>query len=281
MLLMILFSFQNSQHETSVNIQIVNPNTKNEWKGKVVGSKIKKSASSQKRQVVKPKSVQGIKPNWIQKVYQQNHIYDHAVIRRIDNLKVFYITAVASNTSKVARWDKVVINGWENVWRDNKENHKYYCCLETNGRLEMSEVSKKNYWGYRVPGAIAAAQFICSMPDTGTFYRVALTRTPVCTIQGLKYVDIEYAFMQPDHTIGICAKVAYGELPADRTLEWFEINREMGADHIVLFTYNLTQQTRAVVDYYAQTEYVKRKDFDFPMKRKFCFQFATRFTSNI
>ena len=214
--------------------------------------------------------------NWVQILKEQNNLYEYPILRRINELKVFYITAVASNTSKESHWDKVVINGWEPVSRDEQHEPKYYCCFETDGRMELGEVVKKHTWGFRIPGVIAAVQFICSVPVTARHKRVALTATPVCKELGLKFVDIEYAFMQPDNTIGVCAKIAYGEFPADRILEWFEINKEMGADHIVLFTYNLTKQSRGALDFYSRSGYLETKDFDFPMKSKFSFLLSVK-----
>ena len=212
------------------------------------------------------------KSGWAKKVSAQKAVYDHPVIRRINDLKVFYITAVASNTSTDAFWDKVTINGWEVVWRNmTRDQPKYYCCFETNGRMDLTEVSKMNYWGLRYPGVAAAAQFICDTPHSALNEkpnRVALTVKAVCKEKGLKFVNVDYAFMQPDNTIGVCAKVAYGQFPAERILEWMEINKEMGADHVVLFTYNLTDQALNVVNHYAQTGLVTTNEFDFPMKSK-------------
>lgn len=195
-------------------------------------------------------------------------MYDHPVLRRINTLNVFYLTAVASNTSTSAYWDRVVINGWETV-KNSEDQPKYYCCFDTNGHIDVAEVSKIHTWGLRIQGVIAAVQFICNRSPSGigeTPNRVALTVSTVCKQNELKFMNIDYSYMYPDNTIGVCAKIAYGHFPAERILEWVEINKEMGADHVVLFTYNLTDDAMEVVKHYSQSGYMTHKEFDFPMK---------------
>ena len=205
------------------------------------------------------------------RLFDMNHMYDHPVLRRIDGINVYYLTAVASNTTEDALWDRVVINGWETVWRDG-DFRKYYCCFDTNGEMSISDVYHINTWGLRYPGVIAAVQFFCNRTVTEpSLYkpnRVALTLQPVCKKSALKFVNVDYAFMQMDNTIGVCSKIGYGDYPAERILEWAEINKEMGADHVVLFTYNLTQDAMNVVDHYSKNGFITHREFDFPMKCK-------------
>ena len=264
-----LIFFQNSNYQTNVNIKFYESKDEIEIpKHQKVTSKGNSKTNDNDEKG--DKNEEKGKPGWQYRVKDQNHMYDHPVIRRIDAINVYYLTAVASNTTTGAFWDRVVINGWETVWRDG-DFRKYYCCFDTNGQMSISEVYRVNTWGLRYPGVIAAVQFFCDRTVTGPSdkpNRVALTLKPVCRQDALKFVNVDYAFMQTDNTIGVCSKVAYGDFPAERILEWMEINKEMGADHVVLFTYNLTDEAKNIIDHYAKAGFITQREFDFPMKSK-------------
>lgn len=251
---------QNSQYQTNVNIQLYKSHDNAEKSKSQKALHVSNAKKNENKEM----------PGWQQEVVRQNHMYDHPVLRRINTLNVFYLTAVASNTSTSAYWDRVVINGWETV-KNSEDQPKYYCCFDTNGHIDVAEVSKIHTWGLRIQGVIAAVQFICNRSPSGigeTPNRVALTVSTVCKQNELKFMNIDYSYMYPDNTIGVCAKIAYGHFPAERILEWVEINKEMGADHVVLFTYNLTDDAMEVVKHYSQSGYMTHKEFDFPMKSK-------------
>ncbi|KAL4240925.1 hypothetical protein ACF0H5_001708 [Mactra antiquata] len=66
--------------------------------------------------------------------------------------------------------------------------------------------------------------------------------------------------------IGICAKLAFGNLDARRLVEWFEVQRLFGVDMIIAYRYNLNSQAGKVFNYYEKLGISKLYEFDIPEK---------------
>lgn len=67
--------------------------------------------------------------------------------------------------------------------------------------------------------------------------------------------------------LAVCGKVSYGKLDAKRLVEWFEVQRLLGVDKVLTYTYKLNTQAMNVLDYYESIGYAEIiRDFDFPFK---------------
>lgn len=72
-----------------------------------------------------------------------------------------------------------------------------------------------------------------------------------------------------EKSIGVCVKVAYGDLDAKRLVEWFEATRLFGVDKVFANLYMLNNLAREVFQYYEEAGLAEVMEFDLPLKGMF------------
>ncbi|XP_053379620.1 uncharacterized protein LOC123527009 [Mercenaria mercenaria] len=151
--------------------------------------------------------------------------------------------------------------------------------------IKSSPMLWKNIWNMHIFKIIKAAQFVCPlipMESGGTVTmgsdanknkfptKVALSDKENCKNEKiLKYIDIERQPPRRKDSIAVCPKLVYGNYSADRLIEWFEFNKLMGVDKIMLFTYNIVDDIKVVLDHYVKEGLLITREFDIPAKMSF------------
>ena len=167
----------------------------------------------------------------------------------------------------------ITLNGWE---YKKHENDTYFCCYSyENGQNEISSIIKKNLWPCH-RNFFRAAQFLCpvnkikvegELNKTMVPTKIALVDRPICKFA--HYVPVESVEnTSKKNSIGVCAKIIYNEYPSERLIEWMEFMKHMNIDKVMLFTYNITTETKNILDYYTQQNFLIVKEYDYPGKRK-------------
>lgn len=203
----------------------------------------------------------------------QLELYNHTVFRRIWVADVFYISAIAFIPQSSEGSVTVSLNGWHGRIR---HNNTIYCCFQGIRRLGIPIQASIVHWDEPVFKKLAASKFVCNLSDT--FYdknkflptKIGLSHNPRCAYT--QFIDIAYPVPKPNRkkpSFAVCAKIIYGDYDAEKVLEWFEINKAMGVDHVSLFTYNVSKEIKNVLTHYEREGFVTVNDFDFPLKCKY------------
>ena len=160
----------------------------------------------------------------------------------------------------------------ENTFQKANEDHVM---------VVASPMTWKNIWNIHKLKILKAAQFICPLVpvkidnvDNKYPTKVALSNKEKCANwKALKYVDIDNQTVAEGDSIAVCPKLVYGNYSAERLIEWFEFNKLMGADKIMLFTYNIVKEVKIVLNHYVKEGLLVTKEFDIPSKSKLPFIF--------
>lgn len=199
---------------------------------------------------------------------QYNKLYNHSIFRRIPDIEIFYISAIVSNNIDMGTYITVI--GWQA--REHKQEN-VFCCVRFQNTHSVFQVLVRNTIDISHIRLIKATQFICpvtSSYDQASNITVGLAMSEELCMEA-NYIDAEseeIPHSENKFSLGICGKILYGDFPAERVLEWLEINRILGVDKIVLYTFNITRETEAVLKYYVNEGFLVTKQFDFPVKCK-------------
>lgn len=222
-----------------------------------------------------PKNMSTIQ-KWLNQVKKQNNLYKHQIIRRVNDMDVFYISAIAtdlardSNPINETMINTVALNGWH---RKQNKDSDLFCCFKRLDSITPTKVYRTHTWDVPDIKVITASQFMCKVSadaDQLNETYVGLSRTPAC--RKVEYVKVERQIQPPSSantSFAVCGKVVYGTFSALRLLEWFEVNKAFGVDHVSLFTYNVTKETDTVLKHYQKEGFLTLNEFDFPMKSKY------------
>ena len=175
----------------------------------------------------------------------------------------------------------ITFNGWE-FFRSH--DNSYHCCYKyENNRRSTSPMLKKNVFDLTFLKIINAIQVVCPLvpgndlspyASSETPIEVALSKTKVCrdTKQGrIKFIKLvkKTVSSKGNNSIAICSKIIYNHYPPSRLIEWFEFNKLMGVDKVMMFRYNVSKEGDIVLDYYEKTGFLETVEYDYPMKSKF------------
>ncbi|KAL4228494.1 hypothetical protein ACF0H5_011542 [Mactra antiquata] len=175
--------------------------------------------------------------------------------------------------------NEIVVNGWE---RKTFEDKSTVCCILLKNEKTILRVThiKKLHWFLQ--SKLHATQFRCpTKADYSNILGVTIAYTNTCTKNSSQYITLTLVgdakekhvgassgneIHYNSSRIGICAKLAYGNLDARRLVEWFEVHRLFGVDMIVAYSYNLNSKARKVFSYYEKLGISKLYEFDIPEK---------------
>lgn len=217
-----------------------------------------------------------LQASWVSMAKKHNSLYTSPLVRKIKNTEVFYLSAIRNDfyiklgLNGDEAFVKVVINGWQSK---KSKSSKLFCCVKSSEKVVTSEVTESNTWDIPDIKVVSAMKFMCNVSMKNIQqYRVGLSQTAAC--KGVEYIELEEEMTPPtnnsNESFAVCGKIVYGNYSAARLLEWIEVNRAFGVDHISLFVYNVTKEVMTVLNHYRDDGFLRFKEFDFPLKCK-CF----------
>lgn len=151
----------------------------------------------------------------------------------------------------------------------------------------------KEYWLYGTQSLYVASQYSCKVPrhllsknSMPTFATLApLPSLPArilspflflswpwwlsgyqdfCPRDATEYVMVEYPERSPG-SLGLCSKVNHNSPDPDQILEWFEVQRIVGVDRIVVYDMgDNSPDLNRVLEYYESTGLLERQAYDLP-----------------
>jgi hypothetical protein len=194
-----------------------------------------------------------------------------AIISRVEtNHKKQNQTKIITKVTSTA-----IVTGWE---LGKYSSVDFKCCFRLKNDKYVSIISSnKSHWLYVGKAKLQAKQFKCLInfnvedinsitilsdinaicPNEKEFYLV-----PTIVRRKVNHADIR------GRKIGVCVKLTYGSLDAQRLIEWFEIHKLFGVDKVIAYTYNLNQNASKVLKFYEKSGIAEVYGFDLPEKGK-------------
>ncbi|KAL4220871.1 hypothetical protein ACF0H5_019137 [Mactra antiquata] len=168
----------------------------------------------------------------------------------------------------------IVVNGWEYFVH---LRNQYDCCYQYNNTdVKSTRLIKKITWNVNDLKIVKATQFVCPLllHTSDGVEDMLPTKIALATLNGCqapnvasKYVNVEQMFPIADKiSIGVCAKLIYKNFSAEKLIEWVEFNKMMGVNKMMLFTHDISPDTKFVLDYYVKQGLMFLKEFDYPLK---------------
>ncbi|CAG5118845.1 unnamed protein product [Candidula unifasciata] len=151
-----------------------------------------------------------------------------------------------------------------------KTRVQLFCCILFRDKKTLQVVTADLYheYGYydNEPKAYIARQFICRVPVTSDFLRdsyVTLSST-ICSNDLQGYIPILHPTRVPGG-IAICGKIAHsGGLDPEKTIEWFEVQRLLGVDKILIFDLGNPETIKRVFRYYQNLGILDLQPYELP-----------------
>lgn len=158
----------------------------------------------------------------------------------------------------------IIVNGWETMASLNKAN--FTCCFYGKDNTLFYINSTRKTATFLNSGPYHSVQFECPV-DFFSVTKVSVSDGPQYCFENKEYYIKVDTPMKSESGLAVCSKISYGKLDAKRLVEWFEVQRLLGVDKVLAYTYKLNTQAMNVLEYYESIGYAEIiRDFDFPFK---------------
>ncbi|CAC5398038.1 unnamed protein product [Mytilus coruscus] len=160
----------------------------------------------------------------------------------IDMLSTYFIKKMKEQKDKI-----VTVFGWE-----EKTNHysNFKCCF----RLQKSKqivIQSTEWFMYSYPDSLLRrVQFTCPISmESKSIEKVSIITdyNRTCHKESKYYIQVQTPFKGE---LAVCTTVLYGSLAAELLLEWFEVQRIIGVEKTVTYTFELNTDAMEICEYY-------------------------------
>ncbi|XP_055872610.1 uncharacterized protein LOC106063664 isoform X2 [Biomphalaria glabrata] len=169
---------------------------------------------------------------------------------QVDNLDIFINTAVYYERYPSNNSYNVIFNGW--AGSSSTTNLK--CCFtsqEEGGQFHETQAQVRHIYKQYIVD-MQSAEFYCTLPDkvhTVNLTLVTFVQQSCKKSDVNRLMKIEKPRLYPG-VIGVCLKVAYGSLNAEKIVEWFEYMRYMGIPKVFSYYSQVEAPGMKVFNYY-------------------------------
>ena len=175
---------------------------------------------------------------------------------------VFILGAAAGNSSWQGDWDIVKIYGIVNM--KDFRHVKFRCCLKYRSRSDKNatfKVDPMNVVKFWKTAILRAHHFTCPniKHKDGTLpVGVGLTKDKLsCEDSNVNYIKPFTPLKEPDITLAIGTKLAFGNISAEMIIEWMEMYKFLGVDKVVTYYVDeINKRALQVLRYYASTKFL-------------------------
>ncbi|KAK3600274.1 hypothetical protein CHS0354_013701 [Potamilus streckersoni] len=190
------------------------------------------------------------------------------IYTRVMHANIFIYSVIGLNNSEIknqstAPWSSFGLIAWKH---SEVPNTNLSCCfLYENGIVLNSKVVKISTY---VKAKVQSFRFECVNPNPSSKPKgvTLIAEHYPCTSDISTYVAPVFPHRQPgNNTLALCAKIAFGNLNADLTVEWIEYNKNMGVDKIAVFVSNLSSTMSRIFQHYQNTGFLDVHPFALPM----------------
>ncbi|WAR08250.1 hypothetical protein MAR_018208 [Mya arenaria] len=185
---------------------------------------------------------------------------------------IHILSAVAQNSSANSFYDNIVLSGWQRSKVDFHSGLK--CCLVYANPLKVlvANLTQRRDWSYVGHSGIEAKQYVC--PNAYSHRNISpkaisLTTGERCPEDLTKYATVDFPQKAQRGSLGVCAKLVFGNISAASIVEWFEYQRLMKVDKVIAYTYKLNEEAMKVLEYYSSIGLVEFLPFSLPQREKY------------
>ncbi|XP_076436180.1 uncharacterized protein LOC143275786 [Babylonia areolata] len=177
---------------------------------------------------------------------------------RVGSLDVFLYSAVANSREPVPGEVNIVLTGFDSTGTDS-----LLCCVVTEDD-KLYTVQASVFYRYYVEDILGAVQelfknaptkakqYACVMPQLGFKASHVTLTTSACPTREEDYLPVIYPQPVPQG-LALCAKAAYGNsLDPNKLMEWFEVQRLLGVDHVQIMDLDNPEPIQKVFRYYTR-----------------------------
>ena len=141
------------------------------------------------------------------------------------------------------------------------------CCLLLKNQSVLSYMNERRMIWYQVKKQpLFATKSYCPIPTELQSEKpigASLSLSPYDCFLRI-FMKIQYPEIRKRGSIAFCAKIAYGPLPANRLIEWLELQKFVGVDRVMIYFYNLNSAVMRVLKMYMDEGFVDLQPFDIP-----------------
>lgn len=161
----------------------------------------------------------------------------------------------------------ILVNGWERKSLLHVKN--FTCCLHCrDGTKLFINSTLKSTFDLFDNVTLHSVQYACPVRSSSIQSVSVFIGTHKCEESEQHYIKVESS-MRNESGLAVCGKISYGNMDAELILEWFEVQRLLGVDKVLTYTYKLNDQAMAVLEYYESIGYaVIMRDFEYPEQGK-------------
>jgi hypothetical protein len=195
-----------------------------------------------------------------------------AIIAYIENDQAFKQNQ-KQNITEVS--PTAIVAGWEHK---NGSSSDFKCCFRLKNGTFVSVLSwNKSHWLFLENVTLQAKQFKCPVNfDINDISSITILsdKNATCPEENVFYITttIIKHKRRPknirNRNVGVCVKLTFGSLDAQRLIEWFEIHKLFGVDKVIAYTYQLNLKAAKVLKFYERSGMAQVYDFDLPEKGK-------------
>lgn len=179
----------------------------------------------------------------------------------------------AEDAKENNRFNAIAINAFE---IGNDSGSPFRCCyLYQNRTVASSESSSRHI--YPAKAIRRGRQLICPLNQSPYDIRgvSVMFKNTVCSKENQFYTSIVIPTLpskknKSEKSIGVCLKVAYGDLDPGMLVEWLEALRLLGVDTIFAHFHKLSTSARKIFQVYVKTGFVETVEFELPLHGTFC-----------
>ncbi|GFO17677.1 beta-1,4-galactosyltransferase galt-1 [Plakobranchus ocellatus] len=198
------------------------------------------------------------------------HLHKHFLRSRDQELYIY--SAIANPHYPVNREVNIVF-----TVMDQTRSRSLDCCVLLDNRtVFISPASKYFYYRsvnfpvvsdideYMHPEAYLARQYTCTVPETGHQIHHATLTSSQCSSDPRDYIPVHYPARVPGG-LAICGKVAYGgALDPEKLIEWFEMQRLLGVDKVLIYELNNPENVMRVFKHYQKMGFLDLQPYELP-----------------
>ncbi|XP_071090088.1 uncharacterized protein [Haliotis cracherodii] len=182
---------------------------------------------------------------------------NHSALLKLSNQQTYILSAIIPADQSDTANPVVVVNAFDG------SNVRLVCCVLEDGRkLHVTWASTLRQYHHLMflstltelfyTAPYPARQIACPLTSpVGSATHISLSSS-TCSTHPDQYQTIVHV---PERAgqLAVCGKIAYSHaLMPERLVEWFEFQRVMGVDMVLIFTLDITRDVQMVFDFYAK-----------------------------
>lgn len=160
--------------------------------------------------------------------------------------------------STLSRLDCCVLLDNHTLFITGAEEHFFYHTIDVTFIARIVE--------YFYPDYYYARQYACAVPEIGrSASHVTLKgSSSACSSDARDYVSVHYPEVVPGG-LAVCAKIAHsGGLDPEKVIEWFEVQRILGVDKVLMYDMGNPENLTRVLRYYRDLGVLDLQPYELP-----------------